>query len=68
MYYPVHRLVNIKDPLLLNSKRKEENVLFNDSTRHISIQLYGVGHNIVKDHSESERGNPLPATTWAIFD
>ena len=26
---------------------------------HFILRLYGVGH-MVKDHSDSERGNPLP--------
>ena len=30
------------------------------STQHIILRLYGVGH-MVKDHSDSERGNPLPS-------
>ena len=36
-------------------ERKEGNVLFNDALS----TFYGVGH-MVKDHSDSERGNPLP--------
>ena len=39
--------------------RKERNVLFNDTLNTFYLRLYGVGH-MVKDHSESERGNPLP--------
>ena len=27
---------------------------------HFILQLYGIGHIMVKDHSDSERGNPLP--------
>ena len=38
--------------------RKEGNVLFNDTLNTFYLRLYGVGH-IVKDHSDSERGNPL---------
>ena len=38
--------------------RKEENVLFNDALNTFYLRLYGVGH-MVKDHSDSERGNPL---------
>ena len=41
------------------SRRKEGNVLFNDALKTFHLQLYGVGH-IVKDHSDSERGNLLP--------
>ena len=39
--------------------RKEGNVLFNDALNTFYLQLYGVGH-MLKDHSDSERGNPLP--------
>ena len=35
------------------------NVLFNDARNTFYLRLYGVGH-MVKDHSDSERGNPLP--------
>ena len=38
--------------------RKEENVLFNDALNTFYLWLYGVGH-MVKDHSDSERGNSL---------
>ena len=40
--------------------RKEENVLFNDALNTFCIlRLYGV-RRMVKDQSDSERGNPLP--------
>ena len=39
---------------------KEGNVLFNDALNTFYLRLYGVRH-MVKDHSDSERGNPLPA-------
>ena len=42
--------------------RKEGNVLFNDALNTFYLRLYGVRH-VVKDHSDSERGNPLPRTT-----
>ena len=42
-----------------NEGRKEGNVLFNDALDTFYLQLYGVRH-MVKDHSESEKGNPLP--------
>ena len=42
------------------SGRKEGNVLFNDALNTFYLRLYGVGH-MVKDHSDSERGNPLPS-------
>ena len=38
---------------------KEGNVLFNDALNTFYLRLYGVRH-MVKDHSDSERGNPLP--------
>ena len=38
---------------------KEGNVLFNDTLNTFYLRLYGVGH-MVKDHSDSERENPLP--------
>ena len=41
--------------------RKEGNVLCNDALNTFYLWLYGVRHNImVKDHSDSERENPLP--------
>ena len=40
--------------------RKERNILFNDALNTFYLRLYGVGHIMVKDHSDSERGNPLP--------
>ena len=40
-------------------ERKEEgNVLFNDAFNTFYLRLYGVRH-MVKDHTDSERGNPL---------
>ena len=38
---------------------KEGNALFNDALNTFYLQLYGIGH-MVKDHSDSERGNLLP--------
>ena len=37
---------------------KEGNVLFNDALNTFYLRLYGVKH-MVKDHSDSERGNLL---------
>ena len=39
--------------------RKEGNVLFNNTLNTFYLRLYGFGH-MVKDHSDSEKGNPLP--------
>ena len=41
-------------------KERERNVLFNDALNIFYLRLYGVGH-MVKDHSDSERGNLLPS-------
>ena len=46
--------------LMPHSGKKEGNVLFNDALNTFYLRLYGVRHNIVKDHSDSEKGNPLP--------
>ena len=41
--------------------KKEGNVLFNDALNTFYLRLYGVRYMVmVKDHSDSERGNPLP--------
>ena len=42
-----------------NTGRKEGNVLFNDALNTFYLRLYGVRH-MVKDHFDSEKGNPLP--------
>ena len=39
--------------------RKEGNVLFNDALNTFYLRSYGVRH-MVKDHSDSERGNLQP--------
>ena len=45
---------------LAKNGRKEGNVFyFNDTLNTFYLRLYGVGH-MVKDHSDSERGNLLP--------
>ena len=38
---------------------RERNVLFNDALNTFYLRLFGVRH-MVKDHSDSEKGNPLP--------
>ena len=38
---------------------RERNVLFNDALNTFYQRLYGVRH-MVKGHSDSEKGNPLP--------
>ena len=39
-------------------RERERNVLFNDTLNTFYLRLYGVRH-MVKDHSDSEKGNPL---------
>ena len=39
--------------------KEEGNVLFNDALNTFYLRLYGVRH-MVKDHSDSQNGNPLP--------
>ena len=41
------------------STERERNVLFNDALNTFYLRLYGVRH-MIKDHSDSEKGNPLP--------
>ena len=43
---------------LLIMGERERNVLFNDTLNTFYLRLYGVRH-MVKDHSDSEKGNPL---------
>ena len=43
---------------ILSVGRKEGNGLFNDTLNIFYLRLYGVRH-MVKDLSDSERGNPL---------
>ena len=53
-------MMHIKEPLLLIEKSSLcGRVLFNDALNTLYLLLYGVRH-MVKDHSNSERGNPLP--------
>ena len=40
-------------------RERERDVLFNDALNTFYLRLYGVRH-MVKDHSDSEKGNPLP--------
>ena len=44
------------NPILFG--RKEGNVLFNDTLNTFYLRLYG--RHMVKDHSDSEKGNLLP--------
>ena len=52
--------LSLKGNYFVFNGRKEGNVLFNDALNTFYLRLDGVGHNMVKDHSYSETGNPLP--------
>ena len=43
----------------VGNRERERNVLFNDALNTFYLRLYGVRH-MVKDHSDSEKGNLLP--------
>ena len=62
IYFPAifnHRITFLNVIVSLLVKR-ERNVLFNDALNTFYLRLYGVRHIMVKDHSDSEKGNPLP--------
>ena len=44
---------------VIQQREKKRNVLFNDTLNTFYLRLYGVRH-MVKDHSDSEKGNPVP--------
>ena len=52
-------MVQLQETTTNDDGRKEGNVLFNDALNTFYLWLYGVTH-MVKDHSDSERGNLLP--------
>ena len=47
--------------------RKEGNALFNDALNTFYLRLYRVG-NMVKDHSDNERGKHAAATWVTLSD
>ena len=58
--FSVSRQENTYHGFCYNShRRKEGNVLFNNALNTFYLRLYCIRHIIVKDHSDSERGNPL---------
>ena len=63
MYQPPDRIAHTMtfvNPVVQHwLEQKEGNVLFNDELNTFYLRLYGVKH-MVKDHSDSERGNLLP--------
>ena len=48
----------VSDAMSGAMSERERNVLFNDALNTFYLRLYGVRH-MVKDHPDSERGNPL---------
>ena len=46
------------ETIVENGRERERNILFNDALNTFYLRLYGVRH-MVKDHSDSEKGNPL---------
>ena len=45
---------------------EQGNVLFNNALNTFYLRLYNIRY-MVKDHSDSERGNPLPPLYWLLF-
>ena len=45
--------------IVRKERERERNVLFNYALNTFYLRLYGIRH-MVKDHSDSEKGNPLP--------
>ena len=57
-YYTIWKYVIMKD-FHGAGLRREGIVLFNDALNTFYLRLYGV-RNMVEDHSDREKGNPLP--------
>ena len=56
----INYLPTCSDTFHVYSNAEEgRNVLFNDARNTFYLRLYGVSH-MVKDHSDSEKENPLP--------
>ena len=54
------RTISVVEQFRLSHRReREKNVLLNDALNTFYLRLYGVRH-MVKDHSDNEKGNPLP--------
>ena len=56
---PLLKSQNIGYRQLKVPKNKGGNILFNNALNTFYLRLYGIRH-MVKDHSDSKRGNPLP--------
>ena len=55
----LYAAISCRVPTAIGGAGRERNVLFNDALNTFYLRLYGVRH-MVKDHSDSEKGNPLP--------
>ena len=55
----VMQLHSYVDETVMFRKGRKGNVLFNDALNTFYLRLYGIRH-MVKDHSDSKKGNPLP--------
>ena len=51
-------MITADELLPIEKCERDINVLFNDALNTFYLRLYGVRH-MVKDHSDSEKGNPL---------
>ena len=54
-----HHTMSRRSTKAMQVRERERNVLFNDALNTFYLRLYGVRH-MVKDHSDSEKGNLLP--------
>ena len=56
----LNTIISERSVVLFNETgERERNVLFNHALNTFYLRLYGVRH-MVKDHSDSEKENPLP--------
>ena len=62
IYEDVNYVINFYGKMLV----KKGNCLFNNAFTTFYLQLYGIGH-MVKDHSDSKRGNMLPPPYGILF-
>ena len=51
----------------IHPQKKEGNGLFNDAINTFCLRLYGIRYIMVKDHSDSQRGNPVPRLNGLLF-
>ena len=61
------RRVYLFSPFRRTAVNVAQSFQLNDAFNTFYLRLYGVGH-MVKDHLDSERENPLPATWAILFD